>query len=114
METVTLYQPVSHPDHYFYRYRDLKEEYGNDYATLLCFRKNEQGFPLVNEDPLAVGGFFRKEASSEEKKILMSKALLNYREPAGPTPGQMEAERYREGLWKNLWTELTAKTTRYD
>lgn len=107
MEAVCVYQPVSNSRHYFYHYRDLQSDYGTEYATLLVYEKDPvSGWPLVDREPLAVGGFYRREATSAEKKELMSRALLNYKEP--------KPVEHDETCWKNLWDEITFKLNRYD
>lgn len=106
MEAVCVYQPVSNSRHYFLHYCDLKEDYGTEYATLLVFRKDEHGWPCVWEEPLAVGGFYRKEAPDTDKKALMSRALTAFREPEFPD-FVSEAEQYRRELWASLWDEFT-------
>ena len=106
MNAVCLYQPVSDNRHYYYLYKDLKADLGPEYATLLVFRADDSGTPIVNEEPIAVGGFYRREATSDEKKELMTRALLNYKEP--------KPVEHDETCWKNLWDEITFKLNRYD
>lgn len=106
MEACIVYQPVSNSRHYFLHYRDLKEDYGTEYATLLAFRKDEFGWPCVWEEPLAVGGFYRKEAPEADKKALLSRALKAFREPEFPD-FVSEAERYRREHWESLWEDFT-------
>ena len=113
MEACVVYQPVSNSRQYYYRYRDLKEDYGTEYATLLAFRKDEFGWPCIWEQPLAVGGFYRREAPEADKRALLSRALTAFREERDPNYIS-EAERERMAYWKNIWDEITFKLNRYD
>jgi hypothetical protein len=106
MEAVCVYQPVSDSRQYYYRYKDLKEDMGTDYTTLLCFRKDKHGWPCVWEAPLAVGGFYRKEAPEQDRKALLSRALTEFREEQDPD-FVSEAEQYRRELWQSIWDEFT-------
>lgn len=98
MDATVLYQPVSDSRQYYYHYRDLKEDMGPEYATLLAFRTDPYGTPLVNEEPLAVGGFFRKEATADEKKALLSRAM----DAELPKPVE-----HNDTYWEAMWEELT-------
>ena len=111
MEAVCVYQPVSDSRQYYYHYKDLKADYGTDYATLLAFRKDEFGWPCVWEAPLAVGGFYRKEAPEADKKALLSRALTEFREEYDPD-FVSEAERYRRELWAGIWDDFTPSPKR--
>lgn len=115
IEATVVYQPALETNRYFTAYKYVKEEYGGTQpCILLAVRKDpESGWPIIHEDPLAVGGMFCREATDKEKKALLSKALENYR-PKEKTPAQVEAEEYRDTLWKNIWDEFTSKTTRYE
>lgn len=112
MEAICVYQSVSQPDHYYYTHKDCREEQGaGEPCTLLCFRKDEFGWPCIWEQPLAVGGFYRREAPEADKKALLSRALKAFREPEFPD-FVSEAERYRMEHWESLWEDFTPSPKR--
>ena len=114
MEVQIVYQSVTSPDRYYYTHKDCRNEQGaGEPCTLLAFRRDEFGWPCVWEQPLAVGGFYRKEAPEADKRALLSRALTAFREERDPNYIS-EAERERMAYWKNIWDEITFKLNRYD
>ena len=107
MEVQIVYQSVTSPNRYYYTHKDCWNEQGaGEPCTLLAFRKDEFGWPCVWEEPLAVGGFVRREATQAEKKELLSRAMEAFREEYDPN-FVSEAEQYRRELWRSIWDEFT-------
>ena len=100
MEAICMLQPVSDSRQYYYNYKGVREDFGpREPCTLVS------GWPLVDRGPLAVGfKFYYKDPTADDRKELLSRALMNYTEPK-PVEHDLS-------LWQNLWDDLTFKSNR--